>query len=71
MNKAKAGVHFTPDQLVWLNLVRDQIATSLSIEPGDFDYTPFSQQGGLGKAYQLFGEKLLSLLDELNQTLAA
>lgn len=71
MDKAKAGVNFTPDQLAWLNLVRDQIATSLSIEPGDFDYTPFSQQGGLGKAYRLFGEKLLSLLDELNHTLAA
>jgi hypothetical protein len=59
------------DAFAWLNLIRDHIATSLSIEPNDFDYAPFSQRGGLGKAHQLFGDKLLPLLDELNQTLAA
>ncbi len=71
MDKAKAGVSFTPDQLAWLNLICDHIATSLSIEPDDFDYAPFSQRGGLGKAHQLFGEKLPELLDELNTVLAA
>jgi type I restriction enzyme R subunit len=71
MDKAKSGVTFSADQLAWLNLIRDHIATSLSIEPDDFDYAPFSQRGGLGKAHQLFGDKLLPLLDELNQTLAA
>ncbi|MGC3958428.1 MAG: type I restriction-modification enzyme R subunit C-terminal domain-containing protein [Verrucomicrobiota bacterium] len=71
MDKAKAGVKFSADQLVWLNLIRDHIATSLSIEPDDFDYAPFSQRGGLGKAHQLFGEQLPKLLDELNQKLAA
>jgi type I restriction enzyme R subunit len=71
MDKANAGVSFTPDQLAWLNLIRDHIATSLSIEPDDFDYAPFSQRGGLGKAHQLFGEQLPRLLDELNTVLAA
>jgi type I restriction enzyme R subunit len=37
----------------------------------DFDYEPFSQQGSLGKAHQLFGEQLPRLLDELNEALAA
>jgi four helix bundle suffix protein len=37
MDKAKAGTVFTPEQLAWLNLIRDHIATSLSIEPDDFD----------------------------------
>ncbi len=37
--------------------IRDHIASSLSIEPDDFDYAPFSQQGGSGKAHQLFGGK--------------
>jgi len=50
---------------------RDHIATSLSIEPDDFDYAPFSQQGGLGKAHQLFGDQLLPLPEELNLVLAA
>ena len=71
MDKAKAGMAFTPEQLAWLRLIRDHIATSLSIEPDDFDYAPFSQRGGLGKAHQLFGDDLNKLLEELNETLAA
>ena len=71
MDKAKAGVKFSADQLAWLNLIRDHIATSCSIDPDDFDYSPFSQRGGLGKAHQLFGEQLPALLEELNTTLAA
>ena len=71
MDKAQAGTAFTPEQLAWLKLIRDHIATSLSIEPDDFDYAPFNQRGGLGKAHQLFGDNLNQLLDELNTTLAA
>jgi type I restriction enzyme R subunit len=62
---------FTPDQLAWLRLIRDHIATSLSIELDDLDYTPFNQEGGLGKAHQLFGDQLPKLLEELNEALAA
>jgi type I restriction enzyme R subunit len=71
MDKAKSGTVFTPEQMAWLNLIQGHIATSLSIEPEDFDYAPFSQQGGLGKAHQLFGEQLPRLLEELNEVLAA
>jgi len=71
MDKAKAGAVFTPEQLAWLGLIRDHIATSLSIDPEDFEYTPFGERGGLGKAHQLFGEQLPKLLDELNEVLAA
>ena len=46
MDKAKTGVAFQPEQLAWLDLIRAHIATSLNIEPGDFDYAPFSQHGG-------------------------
>ena len=62
---------FTPEQLSWLELIRDHVATSLSIEADDFGYSPFAQRGGLGKAHQLFGEQLPSLLNELNEVLAA
>ncbi len=58
-------------QLAWLGLIPDHIATSLSIALDDFDYAPFSQQGGLGSAHQLFGEQLPKLLEELNEALAA
>jgi type I restriction enzyme R subunit len=62
---------FTPEQRAWLELIRDHIATAISIEPNDFNYAPFSQRGGLGKAHQLFGDDLPKLLEELNEVLAA
>ena len=71
MDKAKTGAVFTAEQLAWLGLIRDHIATSLSIEPEDLELSPFNQRGGLGKAHQLFGEQLPKLLDELNEVLAA
>ena len=70
-DKTKTGTVFTSEQVGWLHLIRDHIATSLTIEPDDFDFAPFSQRGGLGKVYQLFGEQLPTLLDELNEVLAA
>jgi type I restriction enzyme R subunit len=71
MDKAKAGVKFSDEQLAWLNLIRDHIATAISIEPEDLELSPFNQRGGLGKAHQLFGDTLLPLLDELNLKLVA
>ena len=71
VHKAKAGVKFNGEQLAWLNLIRDHIATAISIEPEDLELSPFNQRGGLGKAHQLFGEQLPKLLDELNEVLAA
>ena len=51
--------------------MRDHIATSLAIETDDFGYSPFAQRGGLGRAHQLFGAQLPTLLDELNHQLVA
>ncbi len=66
-----SATFFTAEQLTWLSLIRDHIATSLSMEPEDFDYAPFSQRGGLGKAHQLFCQQLPDLLAELNTVLVA
>jgi type I restriction enzyme, R subunit len=63
--------HFTPEQFRWLELIRDHVATSLGIRLDDFDYAPFAEEGGLGKATQVFGSELRPLLDELNEVLAA
>ncbi len=70
-DQAAAGVVFTADQRRWLDAIRDHIAASLQIESDDLDEVPFNQIGGLGRAYELFGERLNLLLEELNQTLAA
>ena len=66
-----AGKKFTPEQRRWLEMIRDHIAANLSIEKDDFNYVPFAQEGGIGKVYQLFGEQLWPLLDEINEALAA
>ena len=52
-------------------MIRDHVASSLSIEADDFDYDPFSQRGGLGRAAQVFGDELPALLKALNERLAA
>ncbi|HYP66892.1 MAG TPA: type I restriction-modification enzyme R subunit C-terminal domain-containing protein, partial [Thiobacillaceae bacterium] len=65
------GTRFTPEQLKWLYMIRDHIAANLGIEPDDFEYAPFAQEGGLGKVYQLFGDELNTLIEQLNESLAA
>lgn len=62
---------FTEEQIHWLEMIKDHIAGNLSIETDDFEYAPFSQVGGIGKVYQLFGEELNIMLDELNERLVA
>lgn len=35
------------------------------------DYAPFDAQGGLGRMFQLFGEEMEAIIDELNRELVA
>src|SRR6266851_2172005 len=65
------GNKFNPEQRQWLEAIRDHIAESLTIESDDFEYVPFAQRGGLGKAQQVFGKELGRVLNELNEVLAA
>jgi len=65
------GRKFSQEQLEWLNMIKDHIATSLSIETDDFDLEPFYEKGGLSRVYKLFGEELDTVLNELNEVLVA
>ncbi len=62
---------FTDEQRHWLEMIRDHVAANLVVEPDDFEYAPFAQEGGLGKVHQLFGAELNRLIEELNGALAA
>ena len=66
-----AGASFTSEQLEWLDRIAEHIATSLSIEPADFEDGWFGQHGSVGRAHILFGAELPMLLAELNDRLAA
>ena len=63
------GRAFTDEQVRCLEAIRDHIAGSVSMGLSDFQYAPFNQQGGLGKAYELFGDELGGVLEELNGVL--
>jgi type I restriction enzyme, R subunit len=65
------GNQFNANQRRWLEMIRDHIAANLGIEPDDFEYAPFAQEGGLGRIYQLFGDELNTLIEQLNESLAA
>src|SRR5207248_7630792 len=67
----EAGRSFTPDQRQWLTWMKDQIAGEMGISAESFEFTPFVEHGGLGKAYALFGEQLSPLMIELTEALAA
>lgn len=65
------GRRFTVEQRQWLEWIRDQIAESCEVTREDMDEVPFNQHGGLGKLYSLFGDEYQTILDDLNQALAA
>ena len=65
------SVHFTDEQMEWLRLIKDHIAASLSIEPGDLDLSPFDRKGGLGRFYEVFGEQYEAVLQEMSIELVA
>ena len=62
---------FTDEQMKWLRMIRDHIAVSVHIETEDLDLSPFDREGGLGKFYQLFGDKYEQILEEMNYVLVA
>ena len=66
-----ANDKFSEAQMAWLHLIRDHIASSFHFERDDLDMAPFDAQGGLGRMYQLFGENMDWVMDELNRELVA
>jgi type I restriction enzyme R subunit len=65
------GRTFTPEQMEWLERIRDVVAASLTVSVDDFDMSPLVEHGGLGGAAAVFGDQLGPLLDELNEVLVA
>ncbi|MBV6512057.1 MAG: hypothetical protein FMNOHCHN_01547 [Ignavibacteriaceae bacterium] len=68
--RKNAGQHnrFTREQMEYLYYIKDQIAGSFHFEPDDFELT---DQGMLGRAYQLFGNELYNIIEEMNDALSA
>jgi len=69
--KQAGPLKFNEEQMNWLRMIKDHIASSFHVEIDDLDYTPFDAQGGRGKMYQLFGDEMTEILKELNEALVA
>ena len=61
-----AGREFTDEQRWWLRAIRDRIAANVSAEMRDLQNSPLDQRGGLIAAYDMFGDDLQTIIDELN-----
>jgi len=66
-----AGEKFTDEQIIWLRMIRDHIASSHHLERDDLELAPFDANGGLGKMWQLFGEEMYRVIEEMNEVMAA
>jgi type I restriction enzyme, R subunit len=66
-----AGEKFTEEQMDWLRMIRDHLATSFTIERDDLDMAPFYRKGGMGQMYALFGERMDEVMAEMNEALSA
>ena len=70
--KKQAGtLKFTEEQMQWLRMIKDYVAGSFHVDKDDLELDPFNKNGGLGKMWQLFGDKTDEIINELNEVLAA
>ena len=66
-----SGEKFNKVQMEWLHMMRDHIINSFHLDRDDLEMAPFDSKGGMGQMYKLFGDRMDSVIDELNKALAA
>ncbi len=71
LTQEQNGVSFTDEQRQWLVWMKENIATEMGITAESFQLTPFAEHGGIGRAVQIFGDRLNPITDELTEALAA
>lgn len=69
--KQAGTTKFNEEQMQWLRMIKNYVVNSFHIDKEDFDLNPFNAQGGLGKMWQLFGDKTEEIINELNEVLVA
>ena len=64
-----SGHKFTPEQKEWLAMIKNAIASSVSISLDTIDDVPFNKKGGRMRFYEVFGNEYENILIELNEVL--
>jgi hypothetical protein len=63
------GRNYNEEEMEWLKMIRDYIASFLEIDMLSFNQPPFVSKGGAAKAYNIFGPDLNRIMYELNEKL--
>ncbi|MFQ5640572.1 MAG: type I restriction-modification enzyme R subunit C-terminal domain-containing protein [bacterium] len=69
--KQAGALKFNEEQMAWLRMIKDHVVSSVHLSRDDLDYAPFDAKGGVGRMYQLFGDEMDGIIEELNEALAA
>ncbi len=64
-----SGRNFTSEQKEWLVMIKNTIASSVSIGIDALDDVPFNQKGGRVKFYEIFGDDYEKILEDLHEAL--
>ena len=64
-----SGRQFTSEQKEWLVMIKNTIASSVSIDVDALDDVPFNHKGGRIKFYEVFGDQYDKILEELHEIL--
>jgi len=67
--KESEWIYFSPDQIDWLDKIKDEIANNISVEISDFDNWELLQKWWRWGFYSLFWDKYLEVVEELNREL--
>ena len=67
---AGSAPKFNEEQMQWLRMIKEHVAASIHFEKEDLNYAPFDAHGGIGKMYELFGDEMEAIIEELNEALA-
>ena len=72
MARVRQGKTFTPDQVRWLELIRNHLVENLAIDREDFDLIAFTRAGATwGRVDRDFEGALAQVLAEINAEMAA
>jgi type I restriction enzyme R subunit len=71
LNRLRDGQSLSDAQQKWLGRIREHLVANLSIDREDFELPIFNREGGWTVANRAFDGRLESLLEQINEALAA
>ncbi|MCW9707965.1 DEAD/DEAH box helicase family protein [Fodinibius salsisoli] len=70
-DKQAGSLKFNDQQMEWLRMIKNHIATSMHFSKNDLEFAPFDAKGGIGRMYKLFGNQMDDIIEEMNEELVA